>query len=58
MFRTPKSLFRTLAIAEAVSWTLLIAGLIIVGIILGIGRLIGKKPNFHEGEESPADVHV
>ncbi|WP_311258155.1 DUF808 family protein [Microbacterium sp. WCS2018Hpa-9] len=36
----------------------LIAGLIIVGIILGIGRLIGKKPNFHEGEESPADVHV
>jgi hypothetical protein len=36
----------------------LVAGLIIVGIILGIGRLIGKKPNFHEGEESPADVHV
>ena len=29
MFRTPQSLFRTLAIAEAVSWTLLIAGLII-----------------------------
>ncbi|MDN3445570.1 DUF808 family protein [Microbacterium sp. APC 3901] len=36
----------------------LVAGLIIVGIILGIGRLIGKKPNFHEGEESPAAVHV
>ncbi|MGJ0389938.1 DUF808 domain-containing protein [Microbacterium sp. CGR1] len=36
----------------------LIAGLIIVGVILGIGRLIGKKPSFHEGEESPADVHV
>jgi len=36
----------------------LAAGLIIVGIILGIGRLLGKKPNFHEGEESPADVHV
>ncbi|MBZ4485741.1 DUF3817 domain-containing protein [Microbacterium sp. cx-55] len=29
MFRTPLALFRTLAIAEAVSWTLLIAGLII-----------------------------
>lgn len=28
MFRTPASLFRTLAIAEAGSWTLLIAGLI------------------------------
>lgn len=29
MFRTPLTLFRTLAIAEAVSWTLLIAGLIL-----------------------------
>lgn len=29
MFRTPKSLFRTLAIAEAVSWTLLITGLVL-----------------------------
>lgn len=29
MFRTPKSLFRTLAIAEAISWTLLIGGLIL-----------------------------
>ena len=29
MFRTPRSLFRTLAIAEAISWTLLIAGLIL-----------------------------
>lgn len=29
MFRTPLTLFRTLAILEAVSWTLLIAGLII-----------------------------
>jgi predicted DNA repair protein MutK len=36
----------------------LIAGLIIVGIVLGIGRLIGKKPSFHEGEESPRGVHV
>lgn len=29
MFRTPKSLFRTLAITEVFSWTLLIAGLIL-----------------------------
>ena len=29
MFRTPKSLFRTLAIAEVISWTLLITGLIL-----------------------------
>lgn len=29
MFRAPASLFRVLAIAEAVSWTLLIAGLIL-----------------------------
>lgn len=29
MFRTPLALFRTLAIAEAISWTLLITGLIL-----------------------------
>ena len=29
MFRTPHSLFRLLAIAEAISWTLLIAGLVL-----------------------------
>lgn len=29
MLRTPLSLFRTLAFAEAVSWTLLIAGLVV-----------------------------
>lgn len=29
MFRTPLNLFRTLAIAEAISWTLLIGGLIL-----------------------------
>lgn len=29
MFRTPKTLFRALAIAEAISWTLLIAGLLL-----------------------------
>lgn len=29
MFRTPLTLFRTLAFAEAVSWTLLISGLIL-----------------------------
>ena len=33
-------------------------GLLIVVIVLGIGRMLGKKPSFHEGEESPADVHV
>jgi predicted DNA repair protein MutK len=36
----------------------LILGLLIVGIVLGIAKLFGKEPNFHEGEESPADVHV
>ncbi|MET0296550.1 MAG: DUF3817 domain-containing protein, partial [Microbacterium sp.] len=29
MFRAPLTLFRTLAIAEAISWTLLITGLIL-----------------------------
>lgn len=29
MFRTPLTLFRALAIAEAISWTLLIAGLVL-----------------------------
>lgn len=29
MFSTPKALFRTLAIAEVISWTLLISGLVI-----------------------------
>lgn len=29
MFRTPKTLFRTLAIAEAISWTLLITALVL-----------------------------
>lgn len=29
MFRTPLNLFRTLAVAEAISWTLLIGGLIL-----------------------------
>lgn len=29
MFRTPLTLFRTLAVAEAISWTLLIGGLIL-----------------------------
>ena len=29
MFRTPLNLFRALAVAEAISWTLLIAGLIL-----------------------------
>lgn len=39
MFRTPLNLFRTLAIAEAISWTLLITGLILratTGLALGV----------------------
>lgn len=36
----------------------LIVGLAIVGIVLGVMRMLGKKPNFHEGEESPASVHA
>ncbi|WP_217185032.1 DUF808 family protein [Streptomyces sp. AC495_CC817] len=34
----------------------LVVGLVIVGIVLGIGRMLGKRPSFHEGEESPAAV--
>lgn len=44
MFRTPHSLFRALAIAEAISWTLLIVGLLLratagwaVGVTIGGG---------------------
>jgi predicted DNA repair protein MutK len=33
-------------------------GLVIVGVVLLIARMLGKKPSFHEGEASPADVHV
>ncbi len=32
MFRTPATLFRALAIAEAISWTLLILGLVLRGV--------------------------
>ncbi len=46
MFRTPHTLFRALAILEAISWTLLIAGLIIraatdwaLGVTVGGGIL-------------------
>ncbi|ALX65944.1 DUF808 domain-containing protein [Microbacterium sp. XT11] len=35
----------------------LAVGLVIVGIVLGIGRMLGKKPSFHEGEETPASAH-
>lgn len=44
MFRTPLNLFRVMAVAEAVSWTLLIAGLILraatdasIGVTVGGG---------------------
>jgi predicted DNA repair protein MutK len=36
----------------------LVLGLAVVGVVLGVARLFGTKPNFHEGEASPADVHV
>ena len=36
----------------------LIWGLLIVGAVLGIAKVFGKKPSFHEGEASPADIHV
>ena len=32
----------------------LIAGLIIVGVVLGIGRMLGKRPSFSEGRNQPA----
>lgn len=42
MFRTPLNLFRTLAFAEAVSWTLLITGLILRATLdLGVAVSIG-----------------
>ncbi len=44
MFRTPLNLFRVLAVAEAISWTLLIAGLVLrattdvaIGVTVGGG---------------------
>ncbi|WP_406247867.1 DUF808 domain-containing protein [Microbacterium sp. M] len=36
----------------------LVLGLVIVGIVLLIGRMLGKEPSFTEGGESPADVHA
>ncbi|MEE6387603.1 DUF808 domain-containing protein [Microbacterium paraoxydans] len=36
----------------------LVWGLVIVGVVLGIAKLFGRKPSFHEGEASPADIHV
>ncbi|GAA4773774.1 DUF808 domain-containing protein [Microbacterium gilvum] len=36
----------------------LAAGLVIVGVVLLVARMAGRRPSFHEGEESPADVHV
>lgn len=35
----------------------LLVGLVVVGVVLLIGRLLGKKPTFSEGGESPAAVH-
>lgn len=36
----------------------LVWGLVIVGVVLGVAKLFGRKPSFHEGEASPADIHV
>lgn len=42
MFRAPLNLFRVLAIAEAISWTLLIAGLIVRAVTdVSIGVTVG-----------------
>jgi predicted DNA repair protein MutK len=35
----------------------LAVGLVIVGVVLLIGRMIGRRPSFTEGGESPAHVH-
>ncbi|MGW8482592.1 DUF808 family protein [Microbacterium sp. NPDC055903] len=35
----------------------LIVGLVIVGVVLLIGRMLGREPSFTEGGESPAEVH-
>ncbi|GGD66837.1 DUF808 family protein [Microbacterium murale] len=34
----------------------LAVGLVVVGVVLLIGRMLGKEPSFHEGEESPVTV--
>jgi len=34
----------------------LVVGLVIVGVVLGIGRMLGKRVAFHEGEETPETV--
>ena len=44
MFRTPLNLFRTLAIAEAVSWTLLIGGLILRAVLVALNQRWGLGP--------------
>ena len=35
----------------------LVVGLIVVGVVLLIGRMLGKKPSFSEGGESPVKAH-
>ncbi|GAA4191792.1 DUF808 domain-containing protein [Microbacterium oryzae] len=35
----------------------LAVGLVIVGVVLLVGRMIGRRPSFTEGGESPAHVH-
>jgi hypothetical protein len=31
----------------------LVVGLVVVGVVLGIGRMLGTRVAFHEGEETP-----
>ncbi len=35
----------------------LLVGLVVVGIVLVIGRIAGRRPSFSEGGESPASIH-
>ncbi|MGO2746528.1 DUF808 family protein [Microbacterium sp.] len=36
----------------------LVVGLVVVGVVLLIGRMLGKKPSFSEGGEAPAKVRA
>jgi len=36
----------------------LIVGLVVVGVVLLIGRMLGKKPTFSEGGEAPVKTHA
>lgn len=46
--------FADTAVSAVVGFAL---GLAIIGVVLGVGRLVGKKPSFEEGAEKPVSVH-